>query len=321
MKSKKLQFCIAFLMVICVTNVFAQAGTPSTCGTVTPYYNAGTGWVNIDTTNGDNLNLNMVAGSDIIVGINPTGDATYVITVNSTQIYSGSATDYTVANPVPNVNDTAVVVVQYTDTCGTYTYTWNLTGLGCVPLTAEAITPYYNAGSGWANATENTVPGEINVLSTDGTITFGPQPTSGSYTWEWTGACVAGLSATDVREPTYTIGSESCALTAKATLDDGCGGTEVVSYTFNIIVDGQSLGIEKFEQAGFSMYPNPVNDNLIINFNGDLEVDILNTSGQKVISQSINSEGVINVSGLPSGLYIAKLTSDNDFIARKFIKK
>lgn len=205
-----------------------------------------------------------------------------------------------------------------------WTYTWTLTtATGCVPVVAEAIAPNYSPDSGttWFNAEENTTPGQIDVLSTDGTITFGPWPTDGIYTWEWTGACAGSLSDPAVREPVFTIGTESCALTATATRDDGCGGTVMSSYTFNIIVDGKPLGVEKFEQAGFSMYPNPAKDNLIINFNGNLDITILNTSGQKIMSRSINGQETIDVSRLSRGLYFVKIAADKDVMTRKFIKE
>jgi len=59
------------------------------------------------------------------------------------------------------------------------------------------------------------------------------------------------------------------------------------------------------------MYPNPAKDLVIIEYAGEtaFKVEILNSSGIKVLGVTISSGQQINISGLPSGLYTVRIKS------------
>jgi len=287
---------------------------PSPCAVPIPHYNTGS---LINSGAKDGVSINLTAGSDIVVGINPQAGATLSITVGGIQVYSGAAADFTVVNPVPTVGDKANVVGLYTDSCGTFTYTWHLTGSTFVPClpSVQAITPYYNLNksNNWTIASANTIPGQINIKSGD-SIKFGPQPTSGS--WSWSGACIANATT---REITLNATS-SCALTATLTYDDGCK-TTTTKYVYKVILNNVALGVNKFEQGGFRIYPNPAKTFLNVDFDGDLSVSIMNASGQEIVSpHPIRKQGGVDVSLLSTGIYFLKAESNGESIVRKFIK-
>ena len=75
--------------------------------------------------------------------------------------------------------------------------------------------------------------------------------------------------------------------------------------------------------------PNPVEDNLTLNFKGDkaetLTVEIVNELGQTVSKRAINAQfgdnsTTLNVSDLPNGFYVLKLATASKIGVQKFVK-
>jgi hypothetical protein len=84
------------------------------------------------------------------------------------------------------------------------------------------------------------------------------------------------------------------------------------------IVDGKSL-------PGFSVYPNPVYNELFISpVKGKADISIFNTSGSLVRHLTLDpsdKEIRVNVSGLKSGVYILELTDDRGSGSRMLFKE
>lgn len=82
------------------------------------------------------------------------------------------------------------------------------------------------------------------------------------------------------------------------------------SSTIYKIVD-TSLSNSNFEKAGYSIFPNPANDEFFIkNANGfsNLKVTVFDISGKMLLSQSIENEShKIATSALSNGMYLVKL--------------
>lgn len=85
--------------------------------------------------------------------------------------------------------------------------------------------------------------------------------------------------------------------------------------TQNIVLSkypgAQGVGLSAKEEIKFSVYPNPATDNITIT--GEFQnasVSIVNTVGQVVLSQEVNSGNQINVSSLKSGMYMVKMQKD-----------
>lgn len=79
---------------------------------------------------------------------------------------------------------------------------------------------------------------------------------------------------------------------------------------------------DNFEDQIISLYPNPVDDNLIINgIDRDFTVTIFNATGQEVINSNlIKAKNEINMSGLNSGIYLINIQTDKGIIHRKVTK-
>jgi hypothetical protein len=70
------------------------------------------------------------------------------------------------------------------------------------------------------------------------------------------------------------------------------------------------------------IYPNPASDKLIINcadFN-PTQIDIFDAIGNRVDSQSVNEEALLNVSvDLPDGIYFVKLSNETHYQLKKIV--
>ena len=73
-----------------------------------------------------------------------------------------------------------------------------------------------------------------------------------------------------------------------------------------------------------SLYPNPVENLLIIQSNTSSvnKVEIFNIEGQQILEFSSDRQRIeIDLTQIPSGLYFAKISSINNIITKKIIKK
>jgi serine protease AprX len=86
-----------------------------------------------------------------------------------------------------------------------------------------------------------------------------------------------------------------------------------------------ALSIDESLIEDFSFYPNPVKDELHLRMPStfsQVEVLIYNQLGQKVLNQRISEDSkTINVSGLPTGIYLIKFTTEITSQTFKFIKQ
>lgn len=93
-------------------------------------------------------------------------------------------------------------------------------------------------------------------------------------------------------------------------------------FTYSAILLVRVSASGKFE---FVMYPNPVNDVLVIAPAGTaspVQVSIYNQEGQKVMTRKISpATTTISVSHLPKGVYMIKLVSDGVIKVKKLIKE
>lgn len=92
---------------------------------------------------------------------------------------------------------------------------------------------------------------------------------------------------------------------------------------FSIAAWSASLSVPGFDSANFKAYPNPVNGILNLSYNQDIsDVQVFNLLGQHVASKAINTnEGQIDMSNLPSGSYLVKVTADGQTKTIKVMKQ
>ncbi|MBA5628628.1 GEVED domain-containing protein [Moheibacter lacus] len=129
---------------------------------------------------------------------------------------------------------------------------------------------------------------------------------SDAVAWETTSASILGYGDvfynTNVGEGVWT----------------STGGDE---FVFNLICE--ELGVGDMNSFDFSYYPNPVKDVLNITSKNSVEnIAVFNLAGQKVLTDVQVTNGQVNVSALPSGVYVFKATLQGGQIETfKIVKK
>ncbi|MEC4003791.1 GEVED domain-containing protein [Flavobacterium sp. SUN052] len=84
--------------------------------------------------------------------------------------------------------------------------------------------------------------------------------------------------------------------------------------TFQVSAYDPSLGTNSFNSTTFNYYPNPVKDVLNLNYSETIsKVQVINLLGQEVSIKNINAtQGQVDMSQLPSGTYLVKVTAENN---------
>ena len=94
--------------------------------------------------------------------------------------------------------------------------------------------------------------------------------------------------------------------------------------TFQVSAYDPSLGTNLFNSSTFNYFPNPVKDILNLNYSETIaKVQVINLIGQEVISKTSSTSQVqVDMSELPSGTYLVKVTTDsNEIKTVKVIKQ
>jgi hypothetical protein len=109
---------------------------------------------------------------------------------------------------------------------------------------------------------------------------------------------------------------------------DKTGNLFIVDYGNNVIreVKGIPLGIKKLTShanSSITVYPNPATNQLFVNLlgvEGKVNLQLFNEMGQQVMNSNVTGSQVVNlsVSGLATGLYIVKVTTEKgNLLVRK----
>ena len=83
------------------------------------------------------------------------------------------------------------------------------------------------------------------------------------------------------------------------------------------------VGIPNLSAPVFKVYPNPVSNELIIEFKGNRNktgFEILNSVGQIVFSGTLLDKTVVQTDHFTPGIYLIKLKSGETFEFRKIVK-
>ena len=184
-------------------------------------------------------------------------------------------------------------------------YTWPVNG-----------TTYFVSGI-YTGTTTNCVTEKLDLTITtiDNTVTVGTgvltsNASSGTYQWI---DCNTNLPVPGETNQSFTPAVSG---TYKVVVISGsCSATSACQSIVSLKVAG-------FDSKAFSFYPNPVRDNLNLNYSKEItSVKVMNVMGQVVLQKSINATTTqIEMSSIPAGTYFVEVKSLNDFKIIKVIK-
>ena len=86
-------------------------------------------------------------------------------------------------------------------------------------------------------------------------------------------------------------------------------------------IENTQYGQSESEKYTIKLYPNPVRDNLEIEFDGGSGFELLNMMGKSIYSGNLTHNNSIRTTGLSSGIYLIRFNTGNSFIYKKIIKE
>ncbi|MCL1821547.1 MAG: T9SS type A sorting domain-containing protein, partial [Prolixibacteraceae bacterium] len=110
-------------------------------------------------------------------------------------------------------------------------------------------------------------------------------------------------------EGIYTVEAKTAAGCAKI-----MNGSAVISLVTSVgnIVDGGIV---------VKVYPNPVEDRVFVDVQGNCDIRILSSTGQVIITKSNFTSGYIDLSNYPKGIYFIEVVVDGKKIIEKVLKQ
>jgi endonuclease I/chitodextrinase len=132
-----------------------------------------------------------------------------------------------------------------------------------------------------------------------------------------------GASSFDIEDVTLRRNSEVTA--PRTTYIPQAEWTEFPANTYDDIGSFTSsvLNVDEASFISFKMFPNPTNgSSVFFSIKEDAKIKVYNLLGKLVLQKEINlNNNEINISRLNSGIYIVKVSSGDQFITKKLIKK
>lgn len=142
------------------------------------------------------------------------------------------------------------------------------------------------------------------------------------YKWQYSGSGVTINGNSNIITIDFSDSATSGILKVQAV--DSCGNNSPVEI-LPIVVQAPIGIYDPGEKVLFKIFPNPVNDKLIITSESNelSTIKISDLSGKVLILKNINSDGMIkiDVSSLSSGQYFIQFTNNLSSQTQKFIKK
>ncbi len=169
-------------------------------------------------------------------------------------------------------------------------------------------------------APEPAISGDQDVCDWEaGFIYSTPETEGNTYTWElYNGHITGGEGTSEVTVTWHNAGSGWINVTeANATCSE-------ITANFEIVIN-DCVGIGEGEGTSFSIYPNPVKDELQVRFAGkntDNRLVIVNQLGQVILDRMTggSQQLLINTSEYAKGAYALRVYGENGVTEKKFIK-
>ncbi len=302
--------------------------------------------------NGGFGNQNNVAGNDFglqfdvtqqatleKVYVSPAADGTVIINLRDTQ---GGPILNTVSAPVNAFSGLVPISLGFTVNPGTYRLEMGVGSAACYYNTTNAAYPYITTGSpvtitGYVNPAFNTggayyffynwevnqgcssnripVTGFVNAPAVPVISQNGTQLTSSALAnnqWNLNGSPIPGATGTTYDMSLTGVGTYTVTVT-----ENGCSSTST-PVIFTGINDDMTA-------AGISVYPNPVNDFIAVEFSaaaGEKTVVLVyNSIGELVLTQQIKNQKTEIGFDLPAGIYSVEIKTNDGVYVTKVVKQ
>ncbi len=220
------------------------------------------------------------------------------ICIGNSVVLTGSGADSYVWDPAEVEDGEAYELAAE----GTYTFTVIGTDeFGCTDEASVSVTVNPEITITY-EVTEEMIfeDGEINI-----TVTGGVAP----YTFDWdidgTGDFDDDEDLTGLADALYNVvvnGSNGCSASAS-------------------IILGTQAGVDELNQSMISVYPNPTNDIITIDFAGTFNYELIAINGDIILKGNATDKEIVDMNTLASGVYFISVTSNENSNTVKILKK
>lgn len=256
----------------------------------------------------------------------PTGTtgswANNTITISGTPAVSGTF-NYTITltSNCNTITDTGSIIVYPNATSTDLQIACNsLTWIDGITYTSSTTIPTFTIIGGAENGCDSIVALNLTITTIDNNTSLNSDTISANQvgaTYQWLD-CDNGNAAINGETSQSFIPTITGNYAVKITL----GSCVDTSSCVNVII----TGIEELIKAGIRIYPNPINDNIIIELANTLqntEVNIVSTEGKVVYHNStINSNKfIIDAAAWSKGMYVVNVISNRGTQSLQLIKQ
>src|SRR5690606_19299549 len=165
--------------------------------------------------------------------------------------------------------------------------------------------------------TQNNVPNSINITSGTLQMTASVLPVNANQNVIWSitpGTGNASISAGGL----VTAIANGTVWAKAATVQNPAITDSLIIYLSN-----QSTSIEESEQNPYLVFPNPTQSELSIQFeqkNKEAELQLIDISGRVILQKVIQENYMLNISDIPSGMYILQIRIEGKIYTEKINK-
>ena len=143
------------------------------------------------------------------------------------------------------------------------------------------------------------------IFGNDGTIDLTVTGGTGPYLFDWDSDGTGDFN--DTEDLSGLLGNT----TYNVTVMDANGCTQTLSV---LVVSVVSIA-EFNNELGLTIYPNPTNGKLTIDFAGNIKnVEVVDMLGRSVLAPIANGNKSVDATGLSTGKYMLRITTDTDQI-------
>lgn len=285
---------------------------------------------------GEQLTLTSAGGTPIWnngvtegVAFTPATTDYYVLTVTAPNGCSDMDSVQVIVNPLPavvgNVTDNTVctgTTITFNGG-GASTYTWTGGVTNNTPMVATASGTYTVTGTD-VNACSNTATVSITVYNLP-TVAFNNTVdsvclSSGLVTLNGGSPSGGTFSGPGVSGGQFNSNTGLGSYVLSYTYTDGNGCSNMDTDNLSVI---PCLSVDEANDLVVSIYPNPADEIIYIELNNGNPyfVTVYDMNGKVAVSNSMQNEGMLQVSHLAAGLYTVKVEQDGTIILSKVLIK
>ena len=253
----------------------------------------------------------------------PASTTTYTVTAVGANNCTNTDQMIVTVLPLPNVNAGADQTICSGSNVtlsgsGATSYTWNngvVNNVAFAPSTTQTYT-LTGIGINGCQATDqvlvtvNATP--VAMVSVVNDVTIAASPAGMNYQWI---NCASGTDVPSATSAQFTATANG----SYAVIVTSLQGCEDVSDCITI----DAVGLEQLSLADMNVFPNPTNGevNLSLPENVSVQVSIFDAQGKLVAEQmNVSNNGKLNISNVTPGVYMVRLTAENDTRTFRIVK-